>query len=499
MAAPTDESFLEPGRTCWRTAQTPRAAFLMDNSAFFAAALGAIRKARRSIMLLGWGFDPRARMWPDEECAEGAPDEIGAVLKRMALREPSLDVRVLIWKSALPVAISQDFFPHRSKAWFKGSPVRFMLDATVPFGACHHQKVLVIDDRIAFCGGGDISVDRWDSPAHLDEDRRRRMPSGKEHVPRHEVMMMVEGEAAAALGDLCRQRWYAAAGATVAPPLLEAGDDGDRWPEIIAPDVGPVTIGIARTYPKWRKQPETRECEALHLEAIGRARRTIYLENQYFTSPVIADALARRLAEPEGPEVVVVSTGQSPSWFDQSTMDRTRSRLLEQLTRADAHGRFRAWRPETKGGATIIVHSKVSIIDDHFMRVGSANLNNRSFGFDTECDLAFHAATEADAAAIARFRARLLGHFTSFSPAAIEETTRERGLIAALADATAASDRTRLVAIEPVEMDPLSAFIAEYHVGDPLDPLDAWRPFLRKRRMQRKLARVERIATDPAS
>ena len=58
-----------------------------------------------------------------------------------------------------------------------------MLDATVPFGACHHQKVLVVDDRIAFCGGGDISVDRWDTPAHLDDDPRRRMPNGRSTCP----------------------------------------------------------------------------------------------------------------------------------------------------------------------------------------------------------------------------------------------------------------------------------------------------------------------------
>ena len=74
----------------------------------------------------------------------------------------------------------------------------------------------------------------------------------------------------------------------------------------------------------------------------------------------------------------------------------------------------------------------------------------------------------------------------------IEEATRERGLIAAMEEARQGSERTRLVPLEPVKMDPLSAFIAAYHIGDPLDPLDGWRPFLRKRRLERKLARVER-------
>ena len=243
----------------------------------------------------------------------------------------------------------------------------------------------------------------------------------------------------------------------------------------------------------WRRQAEVREIELLHLEAIARAKRTIYLENQYFTAPVIAEALALRLAEPDGPEVVLVSTQRAPSWFDHSTMDRTRSQALKRLREADAHDRFRAWCPVTREGRTIIVHSKVSIIDDGFLRIGSANLNNRSAGFDTECDVSFHATSEEDSAAIARFRARLLGHFTSFSPSQIEETTREQGLVAAI-EAALGSDRTHLAALPPDRMDPVSAFIAAYHIGDPIDPWDGWRPFLRKVRLERRLQRLRRSA-----
>lgn len=487
-------SWLEPGRTCWRTAKADRAAFLIDNSTYFAAVLAALRKAKKSILLIGWGFDPRTRMRPDDEWVADASDEIGAVLKRMAIRQPDLDVRVLIWKSALPVSISQDFFPHRSKKWFEGSPVRFLLDATVPFGACHHQKVLVIDDKVAFSGGGDISVDRWDSPAHLDEDPRRRMPNGKEHVPRHEVMMIVEGEAARTFGDWARQRWESATGNAVPPPVVD--DDDSRWPDHITADVHDVTLGIARTLPQWRSQRETREVENLHLEAIRNARRHIYLENQYFTSPVITEALCARLAEPDGPEVVLISTQKAPSYFDQATMDRTRSRLLEQLKAADVHGRFRAFCPVTHAGKTIIVHSKVAIIDDSFLRIGSANLNNRSAGFDTEFDVAFQAHDEATEQAFARLRAQLLGHFNSFSPSMIEDITREQGLLAAIQVADH-PERTHLIPLEPVKMDPMSAFIAAYHIGDPIDPIDAWRPFLRKRRMQRRIERLRRQLSSP--
>ena len=123
----------DPGQTCWRTARAGRVSLLVDNSTYFATALAAIKNARKSILLLGWGFDPRTRLWPDPEGQMGTADEIGAVLNAVAAERPDLDVRLLIWRPALPVAISQDFFPHRSKAWFKNSSRR-ATPCTVKYG-----------------------------------------------------------------------------------------------------------------------------------------------------------------------------------------------------------------------------------------------------------------------------------------------------------------------------------------------------------------------------
>ncbi len=454
--------------------------------------MSAVRQARRSIMLLGWSFDPRTRLQPGPEEVEDAADEIGNVLKDLAKRRPNLDVRVLIWKSALPISASQDFFPHRARPWFRGSPVKFRLDASVPYGACHHQKVLVIDDRLAFCGGGDFCPDRWDTPAHLDEDPRRIMPGGEHHAPRHEVMMMMDGAAARALGELARLRWLRAAGhAAPSPPDM---DQHDPWPRWLPPDLENVEVAVARTVPAWRDQPEVAEVEALHLHAIRQARRTIYLENQYFTSPVMARALALRLAEPDGPEIVLVTTERSPSYFDHMTMDRTRAALLRELMAADTHGRLRAYFPRTTEGKPIIVHSKVAVIDDRLVRIGSANLNNRSWGFDTECDVAIEAATDADAEAIVRFRSTLLGHFLRVAPGDVEMLTREKGLVGAL-DALAPGSSGRLEPLAPEPLGPLAMLVAAYHLGDPLDPRDSWRPLLRLRRLR---AEADAVGSAPA-
>jgi phosphatidylserine/phosphatidylglycerophosphate/cardiolipin synthase-like enzyme len=397
---------------------------------------------------------------------------------------------VLIWHSALPISASQDFFPHKARRWFRNTGVKFRLDDAVPFGACHHQKVLVIDDKVAFCGGGDISVDRWDTPAHLEEDQRRIMPRQECHDPRHEVMMMVDGTAAAALGDLSRERWRHATGEPVAPCGPSAGDP---WPKHIPAHLTDVEVGIARTFPAWRDQQAVEEIRKLTIASIRAAKDVIYLENQYFTAPAVAEALAERLAEPNGPEVVLVSTGKSPSWFDQLTMDRARTTMIWRLKAADVFGRFRAYYPVTSAGSTIIVHSKVTVIDDVIARVGSANLNNRSGGFDTECELTVLADQPEDRLSITAFRDRLVGHFMAMTGDAVAKARAEHGGLCAAIDTL--NREGRLTPLLPRKMSALGEFIAAYHIGDPADVGDSWRL---GRRRERVYAEARRIADERA-
>lgn len=171
---------LQPGSTCWRTERAGRVALLMENAAYFAALREALENARESVILLGWQFDPRTRLDLDEA---GPAAEVGHILRRLVRERPELDIRLLIWRSPLPIAFSQGFFPQRAQAWFRTKTVNFRLDRARPLGGCHHQKVIVIDDAVAFSGGGDISVDRWDSCDHIDDDARRFTPYGLPYPP----------------------------------------------------------------------------------------------------------------------------------------------------------------------------------------------------------------------------------------------------------------------------------------------------------------------------
>ena len=427
---------LLPGQTCWRVEDASRVALLVDNAAYFATAAAALRGARRSILLVAWTLDPRAELEP------GGPS-LGAVLNAVAEARAELDIRLLVWDASALIAAPQGFFPQRAPGRLHPR-IRIHLDDRHPWGACHHAKVRVIDDALAFCSGEDFSVERWDSPEHRDHDPRRRMPGGKLGGPRHAVTAMLDGPAAAALGDFARFRWRQATGEAVPrPPAPRA----DAWPPDVRPDFRDARIGVVRTLPATDAAAAVREGEALLLAAIAAAREVLYLENQYFASPAIADALAARLAEPDGPEVIVICSPESPSCFDSLTMDPARDVLVGRLRQADPHGRLRILAPHTSGGEGIVVHSKILIADDRLLRIGSSNLNGRSMWLDTECDVALEATGDAGQAwAIAAARDALIAHHLGCAPRTFAETVRSCGSTAAALDRMASP---RLRRIEP--------------------------------------------------
>lgn len=470
-------ALLVPGDTCWRIERADRVAILMENGSYFEALASSLAKARRSVVVLGWQFDPRTRLDPESRPGDKQA-EIGHLLRMLVKTRPELDVRLLIWKSPLLIAASQGFYPHKAQAWFRKRLVEFRLDSPGPLGACHHQKAIIIDDAVAFCGGGDISVDRWDSEAHLDDDPRRALPSGLMAAPRHETMCVMDGRAALALGDLARERWFKATWERTVPEAV----DSDPWPDGVEPDFRDTPVAIARTEPGYSGRHEVRENERLHLEAIRQARRLIYMENQYFTSPVIARALAERLAEEDGPEVVLVSTGKSPSWFDSMTMDTARAEVLFRLESADCKNRFYAFSPNTRHGKRIIVHAKVTIVDDQILRIGSTNLNNRSLGFDTECDVAIAPDDAAGLEAIRRFRHRTISHFIGITG---DEFAAAEAVMGSTGAAIQKFDSGRMNTLGAVPPSLIQRTIAEFQLGDPTSTRDAFRPWKRRNRSQR--------------
>jgi phosphatidylserine/phosphatidylglycerophosphate/cardiolipin synthase-like enzyme len=475
--ASREPPLLRSPETCAFIAPAERAAVLIDTAQYFGAAKAVMRAARRSIFLLGWDFDPRTLLEPE---ATPLRDDhvLGLFLNQLKAARPALDIRILIWSMSLPIAAQHGFFPHRSRFWLDRG-IKFHLDRSAPYGASRHEKLLVVDDAIAFCGGSDFARDRLDTRSHTDRARWRRLPNGERYPPRHDVMICVEGQIARALGTHARARWQEATGETPAAPA-QPQDQDSLWPAELASPFNAVPVGVVRSVPADRGKPGVRQTAALSLTAIAAAQRLIYLENQYFTAAPIREALARRLMEPDGPEIVLICTDRSPSYFDRATMDSTRDVFIARLRACDRFDRLRVYAPHTSQGRPIIVHSKMAIIDDRLLRIGSSNLNNRSCGYDTETDLAIEAepADMLAAGQIAVIRATLLGHFIGWTGAQFDAHRRRHESMIAALDALG-EDGRRLRPYEPRPLGFVSRVIAAWHLGDPTDIRDAWRAWRR--------------------
>lgn len=476
MTASTHDStrppLLQAGATCWLEAKARRFALLPDGESYLPAMREAIENARQSILLLGWDFDPTV---PLDPAAGGMP--LCELFHRVLSRRPDLRVHVLIWDMTFAYAVQRRDRPQHAARWLPAS-VRYRLDGGHPRGASHHQKVLVVDDAVAFCGGADFTRNRWDTAAHRSGDPRRRTRDGRLYAPRHEVMAAMDGSAAAALGNYVRQRWHEAGGELLQPVTADA----DPWPDGLPPDLVDVTVGISRTAAPWGGRAEIREVEALLVRAIETARHWIYCENQYITAPVLRQALARRLAEPDGPEILIVGPRHSGGSLDRLAMDRARKALVQHLRAADSHRRFRAAAPVTSSGEAIMVHSKVMVVDDVLLRVGSANLNNRSLGLDTECDVSIEAPAddEAPRRGILSVLSRLLGEHAGCDPGQLENAIRRTGRLFAALDAVTDSKGKRL---QPLDSEPLTVIdrlVSRTHLFDPTGVADNWRPWRRQ-------------------
>jgi phosphatidylserine/phosphatidylglycerophosphate/cardiolipin synthase-like enzyme/membrane protein DedA with SNARE-associated domain len=421
---------LREGANCWRIARADRASFIVDGEAYFAAVREAIGKAHHSVFILGWDIHSQVRLIRDGEADDALPTALGALVDAVASRRPELEVYILDWDFAMIYAMEREFFPRYKLRWTSHDRVHFCLDGEHPVGASQHQKIVVVDDKVAFSGGLDLSKWRWDSCAHLIDDERRIDPDGEPYPPFHDVQVIVDGVAACALGELARERWLAAGGVEPVPIRRRNDDDHDPWPSNVDSGFQRVDVGVSRTSPQYKDRDEVREVERLYLDSIEAARRFIYVENQYLSSHRIGQAFAKRLQEAEGPELIIIMPEQTGGWLEQHTMDVLRARLLRSLRDADRHGRLRVYyvRLAEEPNVTLMVHAKVMIIDDQFVRVASSNLSNRSMGLDSECDLAIESSESQDCGkAIAEFRRRLLAEHLGVSTddlAAAESSTR---------------------------------------------------------------------------
>lgn len=408
-------TILKPGENCHSVGKARRASVLIDAEEYFRHLEAALRKARRSILIIGWDFDASIRLLP----GDSASPALGDLLRSLVDEHPELEVRLLIWNLSTVHAPGATLPLLLGAPWQDHPRISLRLDSPHPVYGAHHQKIVCIDEAVAFSGGIDLTVNRWDTTEHRPEDRRRTCEDGSLYDAVHDIQMVVDGEAARSVATVAFDRWRVATGETVARQPAA----GDLWPDGLTPEFNDIPVAVARTTPR-RFRRGIREIERLSYDALRAARRSIYIEAQYFADFRIVDNLAPALAKKDGPEIVILVPRQGHGFVERWVMDSNRDRCFRQLRKADRFGRLRTVYPvvaSREGDCPIFIHAKLLIVDDKFLRVGSANLNRRSTGLDTECDLAVEALDSDTERGIANVRARLLAEHLGEEMTAISD------------------------------------------------------------------------------
>jgi phosphatidylserine/phosphatidylglycerophosphate/cardiolipin synthase-like enzyme len=385
---------------------------LVDGEATWERVADDLEHATDEVQIATWICRPNIELRRPLALALAEPPErralrLGEILERRA--EAGVKVRLLIWGLVYTPIIDRWM-----RRWYwRGRDNIDVLEQDHPsFIGSHHQKTLTIDGRVGYCGGMNLKENDWDTTAHVVHEPRRfpheAGPQERERTaaryrtppfaPRHDLMVRIEGPAVADLVDNFADRWAQSVKARHAKWAGRIVDwvrrklGNDDYPEVAASQGLPAVRGehwaqVVRTVPGGEDG-----ILGAYVRAIRNARRYIYIENQYFRSPIIGQELRDALrANPRLRLAVVVRpvNGGRVSLFDPSgywtahTLELIRQvRSKFQLTMIIAWGRD---ADERLVWEEVDVHAKVMVIDDVWLTVGSANINDR--GFKTEGEI----------------------------------------------------------------------------------------------------------------
>jgi len=198
---------LAPGRNAWQLEPVTQAGVLVDACDYYRAFYQAMSGAEKYALLAGWQFDSDVRLLRGDD-ATGAPWPVELLLFMEALcrERPSLHVYVLAWDYSVVYTLEREWMQSLKFDYGQSERIRYVLDGKHPVGASHHQKLVVIDGRLAFVGGADICDGRWDDRRHASVNAERVNRHGDPYKPYHEVIAFVRGGAVGRLEQVFRER-----------------------------------------------------------------------------------------------------------------------------------------------------------------------------------------------------------------------------------------------------------------------------------------------------
>ena len=375
------------------------AGLLVDAECYYREFYRAASSARRSILLSGWQFDSKVALLRGKDVPEGEPPRLLEFLNSLCEAKPELVIKIMAWDFNLVFAAEREWMQKVAFHWMTHERISFRFDSNHVDRGCHHQKFAVIDGTLSFLGGLDLCDHRWDSRAH-EQNNPLRVSRGEPHQPFHDIQAFVKGdEVAAALGKLFACRWERAGGHPIAAELLVPPKPATVFPPTSDLMLEASEVYLSRTDPFGSPDGHENcaEIKELHVEAIARAETLIYLETQYFSSREIAEALVARMhAHARSTlQIVMVLNLRGETLKEQAAVGLAQAQIIGQLRQvAEATGHslgiyytVPSCDAEARPDRATYIHSKLMIVDDQFLTVGSANLTNRSMAVDTELNL----------------------------------------------------------------------------------------------------------------
>jgi phospholipase D1/2 len=439
---------LEVGRHTWRTHVVDEIGLLIDADDYYRAFYDAARTARKRLLISGWQFDSDVALLRGEEAERApAPVEFLKFLNSLCDAAPELQIRILAWDFHVVFAIEREWMQKLVFHWSTHERIEFKFDDSHVENGSHHQKFVVVDDKVSFLGGLDLCDHRWDNRKHENKNPLR-VSRGEPHKPFHDIQVSLRGrDVTRSLAELFYDRWVKAGGEPL--PVPEFDDETAEYAFRDLVSFGEQSVSISRTDPHGSPDGPKPcvEILALYVDAILTAQRLIYIETQYFSAHVLAETLERRMQSATLPklEIAIVLNMKAETLKEQAAVGLAQAQLIDRLRKAAAatghalgiYYSLPACHPgETAEHATYI-HSKLMIVDDTLLTVGSANCTNRSMSVDTElnCNLEADSADAPLGDLIRKLRGLLLAEHSGGA-----EIERVEGLVAELDDLAARAE-----------------------------------------------------------
>lgn len=389
---------LDPESNCSGIYQTTESGLIVDAADYYRLFYYSALQARRYILMTGWQFDSEVRLLRGKD-AESAKGEVRLLhfLEQLCMEKPELEIYILAWDFSMVFSLEREWFQDILFNWTTNESIHFRYDNRHAFGATHHQKLVIIDGLLAFVGGMDICSARWDDREHLPYNADRTDDDTLIYGSYHDIQSFHTGPVVAEFLEIFKQRWVNSGAKPLKLPSItgKINYQVDRS-LLLATD----KVAISRTQAAITEPAEQiREIRQLYLDAVNSAENLIYIENQYFTSQAVYNALVHRMMSPERSrlQIIVMLPDQLPL-TEKLFIGIQQMKMIHSLKDiAAATGHYlRVYTTvciKNEERKMTFIHSKLLLVDDRFLSIGSANITNRSMGLDTELNVSWEEET----------------------------------------------------------------------------------------------------------